>query len=190
VRDAIAQVLAVYGRLDYAHNNAGINGVLGTTADYAEDEWDRVVETDLKGVWLCMKYQIPALLSSGGGAIVNTGSAFGVIASPQMPAYTAAKHGLIGLTKSAALCYAKQNIRINSVNPGSVRTPMFTEVWGDDLPQAEALMARLHPIGRISEPEEIAQAVLWLCSTQSAFVVGHNLLIDGGLCAGLVPSSA
>lgn len=182
VEALIAQTLATYDRLDYAHNNAGVSGPLGPlTADYPEDAWERVIATNLKGVWLCLKYELPALLQSGGGAIVNTASVAGLVGSAGLSAYVASKHGVVGLTKTAALEYAQRGIRINAVCPGLIHTGMTAAGLTDA--QAERRLAAGHPLNRIGQPEEVAAAVVWLCSDAASFVTGHALPVDGGFVA-------
>lgn len=179
VEEMVSQIKKVYGRLDFAFNNAGI--VVKEKADsidkYDEDDWDAVINTNLKGVWLCMKYEIPLMLQSGGGSIVNTSSIAGVIGLRKVPAYVASKHGVVGLTKAAALEYAKKGIRVNAISPGTVHTRLV----GERVPPS--ITAR-HPIGRIGTPDEIAASVIWLCSDASSFVTGHALVMDGGRTAG------
>jgi len=182
VTTLIAKTVEVYGRLDYAHNNAGIEGVIGPTADCTEDNWDRVLSVNLTGVWLCMKYEIPQMLQQGGGAIVNTASAAGLVGARGIPAYVASKHGVVGLTKTAALEYARTGIRVNAVCPGVIRTPMVERLLGDR-PRAEARLTDLEPIGRLGTPEEVAETVLWLCSDAASFVTGHAMAVDGGMVA-------
>lgn len=173
------QLIDQYGQLDCAFNNAGTTEMPASVADLAEEEWDRVLNTNLKGVWLSMKYQIPALLKSGGGAIVNMSSIYGLKAtSVPLPAYIASKHGVIGLTKAAALQYANQNLRINAICPGWIPTEANSSVLGD--PSMKAFAESLHPIGRLGTQEEVAQAVLWLSSDESSFVTAHSLVADGG----------
>jgi NAD(P)-dependent dehydrogenase (short-subunit alcohol dehydrogenase family) len=183
VQDMVAAVLEEYGRLDFAFNNAGISGSTPglLAADVPEDAFDRVIAVNLRGVWLCMKYEVPAMLANGGGCIVNTASIMGVVSTPTNPAYAASKHGVIGMTKSFALAYAGRGIRVNAVCPGYVDTPMFQRFRADP-PLAEQIVAR-HPIGRLGTAEEIAEAVLWLCSDSSSFVTGHALIADGGYTA-------
>ena len=182
VEKLIQDIVAAYGRLDCAHNNAGVEGALAQTGDYAEDQWDRVISINLKGVWLCMKYQLPQMLRQGGGSIVNTASGAGLIGVVGMPAYVASKHGVVGLSKTAALEYAKSNIRVNAVCPGLIQTPMVERITGDSPQMGEALVAA-EPIGRIGKPEEIAEAVVWLCSDAASFVTGHAMSVDGGFVA-------
>jgi NAD(P)-dependent dehydrogenase (short-subunit alcohol dehydrogenase family) len=168
-----------YGRLDYAHNNAGIVGGGATVVDMPEETWNQGIGVMLTGVFLCLKYEIPAILEQSGGAIVNTSSGAGIIGFPTMANYVAAKHGVIGLTKTAALEYASSGIRINAVCPGTARSKMVDDWIGGD-PAKEAEVAALHPIGRIAEAEEIANAVLWLCSDAASFMIGHAMVVDGG----------
>lgn len=168
-----------YGRLDYAHNNAGIVGGGATVVDMPEETWNQGIGVMLTGVFLCLKYEIPAILEQSGGAIVNTSSGAGIIGFPTMANYVAAKHGVIGLTKTAALEYATSGIRINAVCPGTARSKMVDDWIGGD-PAKEAEVAALHPIGRIAEAEEIANAVLWLCSDAASFMIGHAMVVDGG----------
>ena len=180
VKAALAKTVEAFGRLDFAFNNAGVEQKkLAPTAELDEEEWDRVLNIDLRGVFLCMKCEIPLILKQGGGAIVNTSSGAGVIGIKGSPAYTAAKHGVIGLTRAAALDYAAQNLRINAVCPGYIDTPMMGRFTGGT-PEGRAKVIAEEPAGRMGKPEEIAAAVLWLCSDTAAFVVGHALVIDGG----------
>src|SRR3989449_2168859 len=169
VEALINKTLATYGRLDCAHNNAGIEGAVATTAECTEENWDRIITINLKGVWLCMKYEIPQMLKQGGGAIVNTASGAGLVGIPRAGAYVASKHGVVGLTKTAALEYAKAGIRVNAICPGSTRTPMLEGFMAGD-PRVEAMMVAGEPIGRLGRPEEIAEAVVWLCSDAASFV--------------------
>ena len=179
VRAMVAAAVERYGRLDYAHNNAGIVGAGATVVDMPEETWNQGIGVMLTGVFLCLKYEIPAILEQGGGAIVNTSSGAGIIGFPTMANYVAAKHGVIGLTKTAALEFATSGVRINAVCPGTARSRMVDEWIGGD-PAQEAEVAALHPIGRIAEAEEIAAAVLWLCSDSASFMIGHALVVDGG----------
>lgn len=178
VKAALSKTIETFGRLDFAFNNAGVEQKNAATAEIEEEEWDRIVNINLRGVFLCMKYEIPLLLKQG-GAIVNTSSGAGVIGIKGGAAYTAAKHGLIGLTKSAALDYASQNIRINAVCPGYIDTSMMDRFTGGT-PEGREQVISEEPIGRMGQPEEIANAVVWLCSDASSFVVGHALVVDGG----------
>lgn len=180
VKTALAKTVETFGQLDCAFNNAGIEPRKpAPTAEYEEEEWNQIIDTNLRSVFLCMKHEIPLILKQGGGAIVNTSSGAGLIGVKGSPAYTAAKHGVIGLTRSAALDYAAQNIRINAVCPGFIDTPMLSRFTGDTT-EGRAKMIAEEPIGRIGKPEEIAAAVVWLCSDAAAFVVGHAMVIDGG----------
>jgi len=178
------RIIQTFGRLDCAFNNAGIGGPVLPMADYPDEDWDNVIATDLTSVWLCMKHEIKQMLKQGGGAIVNCSSVAGFVARPGMSAYRAAKHGILGLTKTAALDYAKQNIRINAVCPGTIQTPAFDAMLSQKKPdEAEKIFASMssaQPIGRLGAPEEVAAAVLWLCSPGASFMLGHGLIIDGG----------
>ena len=174
--------LDAYGRLDCAHNNAGIEGTVSNTAEYAEADWDRVIGVNLTGVWLCMKYEIPPMLEQGGGAIVNTASGAGLIGAPGMPAYVASKHGVVGLSKTAALEYAKAGIRVNAMCPGVIETPMVERLTSGNPGMMEGMVS-IHPVGRAGQPQEIAEAVVWLCSDAASFVTGHAMSVDGGITA-------
>jgi NAD(P)-dependent dehydrogenase (short-subunit alcohol dehydrogenase family) len=174
--------VATYGRLDCAHNNAGISGGgSALTAEYAEERWHQVIAVNLTGVWLCMKYEIPQLLHQGGGVIVNTASVAGLIGARGLAAYVASKHGVVGLTKTAALEYAHQGIRVNCVCPGVIHTPMTARGLSD--PDRRARVIASEPLGRVGTPEEVAEAVVWLCSDAASFVMGHPMTIDGGFVA-------
>lgn len=180
VKAALDQTISAVGRLDFAFNNAGIEPRKpAPTAEYEEEEWNRIIDTNLRGVFLCMKYEIPLILKQGGGAIVNTSSGAGIIGIKGSPAYTAAKHGVIGLTRAAALDYAAQNIRINAVCPGYIETPMMDRFTGGT-PLGRAKVIAEAPVGRMGKPEEIAATVLWLCSDLAGFVVGASIVVDGG----------
>jgi len=179
VKAALDKGIEAFGRLDFAFNNAGVEQPVTPAADLAEEEWDRIVDINLRGVFLCMKYEIPFMLKQGGGAIVNTSSGAGVKGIAGQAAYCAAKFGMIGLTKAAALDYAKSNIRVNAVCPGFVDTPMMQRFTGGT-PQGRQLVANGEPVGRPAAPEEIAAAVVWLCSDAAGFVIGHAMVIDGG----------
>src|SRR5881394_4285471 len=171
------------GRLDVAFNNAGIEGeVKPTLIDHTEANFDAVMGINVKGVWLSMKYEIPRMLKQGGGAIVNCSSVAGVIGFPGMAIYVASKHAVIGLTKTAALEYSAQGIRINAVNPAVIDTEMVDRL-ADGMNMKKDDLTTLHPIGRIGPVEEVAEAVLWLCSGKASFVTGHSLIIDGGFTA-------
>jgi len=182
VASMIDQTVSTFGRLDAAFNNAGGMQRRVDTADITDDEWDRVMAINLRGVWSCMKYELRQMLRNGGGAIVNCSSLGGVVGNPGLAAYHAAKHGVIGLTRTAALEYATRGIRINAVCPGSIDTPMAQSLTGGD-PKVLAELVKDEPIGRLGQPEEIAAAVLWLCSPGASYVVGHPLLVDGGYTA-------
>jgi NAD(P)-dependent dehydrogenase (short-subunit alcohol dehydrogenase family) len=178
----VSKTVETYGRLDYAFNNAGIEGTIADTASYPEDSFDRTIAINLKGVWLCMKYEIPQMLRQGGGAIVNTASTLGLVAIEGASAYNAAKHGVVGLTRTAALEFAQKTIRVNCVCPGFIRTPMIERAL-DKGAVGEEQMITIEPIGRLGRPEEIAEGVLWLLSDAASFVTGHTLTIDGGWVA-------
>lgn len=176
VKALVAFAVSTFGRLDCAHNNAGINNPAADEWD--EASYDRSVAVNLKGVMLCMREEVPAMLRGGGGAIVNTASINGLVGYPAQPAYTSGKHGVVGLTRSAALKWAKSAIRVNCVCPGVVDTPMVSAVSSD--PRLRAVIEQMTPMGRMGRPEEVASAVLWLCSDHAGFVTGHPLVIDGG----------
>ena len=179
VKAALDKTVDVFGRLDVAFNNAGVEQEAAATAELAEEEWDRVVDTDLRGVFLCMKHEIPLMLEQGGGAIVNTLSGAGVRGFAGQPAYVAAKHGVIGLTKLAALDHAQQNVRVNAVCPGVIDTEMIRRVTGGT-PEGRQAITSQEPVGRSGRTEEIAAAVLWLCSDAASFAIGHAMVVDGG----------
>ena len=176
---ALQSVIDTFGRLDAAFNNAGVEQTQVAAAEIADEDWDRIVRINLGGVFRCMKHEIPLMLAQGAGAIVNTSSGAGVKGFRRQAAYTAAKHGVVGLTKSAALDYADRNIRINAVCPGIVDTEMMARFSGDTSEGRQAVIAQ-EPIGRMARPEEIAATVVWLCSDAASFVVGAALLVDGG----------
>ncbi|MBS1914139.1 MAG: SDR family oxidoreductase [Bacteroidetes bacterium] len=183
VEAMVNRTIELYGRLDFACNNAGIAGTPATTADYPEATWRRVIDVNLNGVWLCMKYEIPKMLASGGGSIVNMASILGEVGYATASAYVAAKHGVIGLTQSAAIEYATKGIRVNAVCPAFIYTPMLEEagiVKGSDL---YSYIAQQHPMKRFGTVDEIAEATMWLSSSASSFVTGHALLADGGYVA-------
>ena len=182
VEALVRATVAAFGRLDFAFNNAGVEGETAPTAECTEANWDRVMSINLKGVWLCMRAEIPRMLEGGGGAIVNCSSIAGVAGYPGIPAYSASKHGLVGVTKSAALEYATQGIRVNAVCPGVIRTAMVERFTHGD-PAAEAQVVASEPVGRMGTPDEVASAVLWLCSDGAGFVTGHALAVDGGYLA-------
>ena len=179
----VDKAVEAFGSLDCAFNNAGISGrERWLTAEYPEEEWDRVTSINLKGVWLCMKAEIPQMLKQGGGAIVNTASVAGLVGIRGTAAYIASKHGVTGLTKAAALEYAAQGIRVNSVCPGYIHTPLVQGIF-DTVEGYEDQVKSRHPVGRLGEPSEIAEAVLWLSSDAASFVTGHNMPVDGGYVA-------
>ena len=179
----IDTTVSSYGNLNYAHNNAGIGGSHLLTHEYMEDEWDRIIDINLKSVWLCQKYEIIQMIKQGYGAIVNTASVAGLIADGAGCGYIASKHGVIGLTKKAALEYAKLGIRVNAVCPGVINTPMMDEVFSSNPDTQLQEIESVHPIGRLGIPEEIANAVVWLCSPDASFVTGHSMIVDGGYTA-------
>jgi NAD(P)-dependent dehydrogenase (short-subunit alcohol dehydrogenase family) len=182
VQETIRKTIETYGRLDYAFNNAGIEGTIADTVSYPEQSFDRVIAINLKAVWLCMKYEIPEMLKVGGGAIVNTASTLGLVAIEGASAYTAAKHGVVGLTRTAALEFAQKKIRVNCVCPGFIRTAMVERALDKGF-IAESQMIAIEPVGRLGKPEEVAEGVLWLLSESASFVTGHTLTIDGGWTA-------
>ena len=182
VKAMVEKTISAFGRLDMAFNNAGTEGAQGITHECTEENWDRVLGINLKGVWLCMKYEIPHMLKQGKGAIVNTSSVAGLVGFTGIPAYTVSKHGLIGLTQTAALEYAKQGIRVNAVCPGVIKTPMIDRFTGNDK-TVEKQFESMEPIGRLGQPEEVAEAVIWLCSDASSFVTGDAMPVDGGWVA-------
>lgn len=183
VEALVDRTVEIYGRLDCAHNNAGIEGAVATTHEYLEDAWDSVMSINLKGVWLCMRYEIPQMLRQGGGSIVNTASVAGLVGVRGQPAYVASKHGVNGLTKTAALENARSGIRVNSVCPGAIRTPMIERFVALSPDFDEEKMVEMEPVGRMGTPEEIAAAVVWLSSDAASFVTGHNMAVDGGWMA-------
>jgi NAD(P)-dependent dehydrogenase (short-subunit alcohol dehydrogenase family) len=178
----IGKTVSTFGRLDSAFNNAGIEGQLAPTVDCSEENFDRTIAVNLRGIWLCMRYEIQQMLRHGGGAIVNMSSVAGLVGFPNLPAYVASKHGVIGLTKTAALEYAKRRIRVNAICPGVIHTEMIDRVTGKN-PAVEKQFIDLEPMGRMGTPEEIAEAAVWLCSTAASFVTGYALAVDGGFVA-------
>lgn len=182
VEALITQTVETYGRLDCAFNNAGIEGGVKPTIDCTEEEFARTIAVNLTGVWLCMKYEIQQMLSQGGGTIVNTASVAGLVGFPGLPDYVASKHGVLGLTKTAALEYAKSGIRVNAVCPGVIQTPMV-ERGAQLSPGFDELAVSMEPVGRFGQPAEIGEAVVWLCSEAASFVTGHPMTVDGGLVA-------
>ena len=179
VQAMVHTALRDHGRLDYAHNNAGVAGANLPVAELPEAEWDRVMNVMLRGVFLCMKYEIPPMLAAGHGAIVNTASGAGLVGYANQSAYVASKHGVLGLTKSGALEYGAKGIRINAVCPGTVWSPMVDAAVAN-YPGLQSDLEKMHPIGRLGTADEIAAAVVWLCSDDASFVLGHALSVDGG----------
>lgn len=177
VKNAVENTIDTFGRLDCAFNNAGIQEKMGPTHEFSVEEWRRIIDINLTGIFICLKYEIPQMLKQGAGAIVNTSSGSGLGGVPGLPIYVASKHGIVGLTKSAALDYANSNIRINAICPGSIDTPML-EQFRAGLPEGRGRI--VDPIGRIAKPEEMASAVLWLCSDEASYVVGSVIPVDGG----------
>jgi NAD(P)-dependent dehydrogenase (short-subunit alcohol dehydrogenase family) len=172
-----------FGRLDVTFNNAGIEGVWASVVRQSEEDWDRTIEINLKGVWLCLKYEIQQMLKQGGGgAIVNMASITGLVGAVGAAAYCASKHGVIGLTQTAALENAKSSIRINAVCPGFIETPMADRIFR--VPGVHKYVLSCHPIGRLGRPTEIAEAVVWMCSDRASFMTGQSLVLDGGFLAG------
>ena len=182
VQKMIQKIISVYGRLDFAFNNAGIEGTSASITDCTEENWDKTIGVNLKGIWGCMKYEIPEMLKNGSGVIVNCASIAGLVGFPGLPAYVASKHGVIGLTKTAALENAKLGIRINAVCPGAIKTPMIDRLTGNKK-EVEDQYAAQEPIGRLGDPNEVANAVIWLCSDDASFVTGHAMPVDGGWTA-------
>ncbi len=182
VEALVAKAVAAYGRLDCAFNNAGIDGKMARTAECTEETWHRTIAVNLTGVFFCMKAEIPQMLKQGGGAIVNTASAAGLSGSPGLPAYVASKHGVVGLTRAAAIEYGREKIRVNCVCPGPIRTPMLERLLSHR-PEMEKKFASAEPLKRLGEPAEIGEAVAWLCSDAASYVTGHPMSVDGGYMA-------
>ncbi|MGE4375881.1 MAG: SDR family NAD(P)-dependent oxidoreductase, partial [Burkholderiaceae bacterium] len=180
-RSLVEQTMTYFDRLDVACNNAGVSGVSMPLADYPLDDWVRVLGINLSGVFYGMKYQIPAMLQSGGGSIINMASILGAVGFAGSAAYTAAKHGVVGLTQTAALEYGAQGVRVNAVGPGFIHTPMIGRFEED--PATNAMLVAAHPIGRLGRPEEVAELVTWLASERASFVTGAYYPIDGGYLA-------
>jgi len=182
VEAMVNKTVETYGRIDCAFNNAGIEGRMADTVAATEDNFDRIIAINLKGVWLCMKYEIPQMLKQGGGSIVNTASAAGLVAVEGLSAYNASKHGVVGLTKTAALEFAQKNIRVNCVCPGLINTPMVARMIDSGGMNEQDFIAA-EPVARMGKPEEIGEGVVWLLSDAASFVTGHPLAIDGGWVA-------
>lgn len=182
VRDLVRAAVDAYGRLDVALNNAGVPGTYAALTDQVLDDWQRTLAVNLTSVFLSMQAEIPVMLETGGGAIVNTASAAGLMGFANLPAYVASKHGVIGLTKSVALEYARRGVRVNAVCPGSIRTQMLEGFAGGDEDMIQGL-GKGQPIGRLGTPDEVAAAIVWLCSDAAAFVTGHAMAVDGGVLA-------
>ena len=182
VRNMVDKTIETFGRLDYAFNNAGIEGVTANTHECTEENWDRTIGINLKGVWLCMKNEIPEMLKNQKGVIINCASVAGLSGFAGLPAYTASKHAIVGLTKTAALEYAKQGIRVNAVCPGVIHTSMVDRITGNDK-EVEKQYISMEPVGRMGLPEEVAEAVIWLCSDSASFVTGIAMPVDGGFTA-------
>ncbi|HTV95158.1 MAG TPA: SDR family oxidoreductase [Steroidobacteraceae bacterium] len=181
VRAAVQRTIGTYGRLDVAFNAAGIDGEAGkATADCSMDNWNRVMAIDLTGLWSCMRHEIPQMLRTGGGSIVNCASVAGLVGAPCVPAYVAAKHGVVGLTRAAALEYARAGIRVNAVCPGMIDTPMSRQGLTPDI---TAKLLAESPLGRLGQPAEVASAVLWLCDPGSSYVTGQAIAVDGAWTA-------
>lgn len=183
VEELVRRTAEAFGRLDFAVNNAGIGGPSAMTADYTEADWRRVLDINLTGVWLCMKYQIPEMLKQGGGAIINVASILGQVGFANAPAYVAAKHGVLGLTKTAAIEYATQGIRVCAVCPGFIATPMIEDAGMTEGSEMANAIAGLHPVKRLGTSEEVASLITWLCSDGASFVTGNAILVDGGYVA-------
>jgi NAD(P)-dependent dehydrogenase (short-subunit alcohol dehydrogenase family) len=181
VEALVDKAVDTYGKLDVMVNNAGIGGEAALLADYSLESWDRVISINLSGVFYGMKYAIPAMLKSGGGSIINIASILGQVGFATAPAYVAAKHGVLGLTKNAALEYSAQGVRINAVGPGFIRTPMIEQLEEDEA--TNQMLISMHPIGRLGEPEEVAELVVWLASDKASFVTGAYYPVDGGYLA-------
>ncbi len=183
VEAMIDKVVQTWGRLDCAFNNAGIEGRAASVVDCTEENFDRIIAINLKGVWLCMKYEIAQMLKQGGGAIVNTASVAGLVGFRGLVAYNASKGGVVMLTKTAALEYAQSGIRVNAVCPGVIRTPMVARLIDSSAEYNEKDLEQGEPVGRMGKPEEIAEAVVWLCSESASFVTGLPMAVDGGWIA-------
>jgi NAD(P)-dependent dehydrogenase (short-subunit alcohol dehydrogenase family) len=176
----VALALERYGRLDCAFNSAGIPGRMQPFAEQGEDQYDRVMDTNVRGTWICTQEEVKAMLAGGGGSVVNASSGLGMIAAPQVSAYVTSKHAVLGLTRAAALEYARRGVRVNAVLPGVVDTAMPQEMFAA-APEAIQHIAETSPMGRLARPEEVAEAAAWLCSDRSSYVNGHGLVVDGGI---------
>jgi NAD(P)-dependent dehydrogenase (short-subunit alcohol dehydrogenase family) len=183
VKAFIEKVISTFGRIDFAFNNAGVEGNNALIHECTEENWDKTIGINLRGVWLCMKHEIPHMLRQGKGAIVNCASVAGLIGFPGLPAYVVSKHGIVGLTKNAGLEYAKLGIRVNAVCPGVIKTDMIDRVTGKNK-EVEKQYESMEPVGRMGKPEEVAEAVVWLCSDAASFITGHAMPVDGGWIAG------
>lgn len=179
VKAMVDRTIEVFGRLDCAANNAGISPAPISISKCTEEAWDKVMDVNLKGVFLCMKFEVPRMLKGGGGSIVNTASMVGLVGDGGHPAYAASKHGVVGLTKTVAIMYGKTGIRVNAVCPGVIRTPMSERSFAEH-PELRAASIGMAPMDRFAEPEEVAQAIVWLCTKDASFITGHALPVDGG----------
>ncbi len=182
VRAMVDRAIEFYGRLDVAVNNAGIAGQPASLHECSEDDWDRIMAVNLKGVWLCLKFEIPPMVAQGSGVIVNVASVVGLVGQPDLTPYVASKHGVIGLTKQAAIEYARFGLRVNAVCPAIVDTPMTKRFTGGNLETLSPVISR-YPVGRIAGPQEVAEPIVWLCSEAASYINGHSLVIDGGFIA-------
>jgi NAD(P)-dependent dehydrogenase (short-subunit alcohol dehydrogenase family) len=182
VKGLVEKIIEVYGKLDCAFNNAGIHKELASTIDFTEADWNEIIDVNLKGVWLCMKYEIPEMLKRGKGVIVNMSSAAGLVAAQANPAYPSSKHGVVGLTKSTAVEFAQRGIRVNAVCPGPIRTSLIEKLAARSPDTVNAMIKNI-PMRRIGEPDEVAAAVVWLCSDEASYITGHALSVDGGIVA-------
>ncbi|QEC65780.1 SDR family oxidoreductase [Panacibacter ginsenosidivorans] len=176
------QIISTFGKLDFAFNNAGVEGATAITHECSEENWDKTLDVNLKGIWLCMKHEIPYMLKNGKGVIVNCASVAGLNGFVGLPAYVASKHAVVGLTKTSALEYAKNNIRVNAVCPGVIHTAMIDRITGKDK-EVEKQYTSMEPVGRMGTPEEVAEAVVWLCSDAASFITGIAMPVDGGFNA-------
>jgi NAD(P)-dependent dehydrogenase (short-subunit alcohol dehydrogenase family) len=182
VKAMVDKTIEVFGRLDCAANNAGISPAPISVSRCTEESWDSVIDINLKGVFLCMKFEVPRMLKGGGGSIVNTASMVGLVGDGGHPAYAASKHGVVGLTKTVAIMYGKAGIRVNAVCPGVIRTPMSEKSFSEH-PELKAMSIAMAPMDRFAEAEEVARAIVWLCTSEASFITGHALPVDGGYVA-------